>query len=381
MLTSKHSLTIFTLVLVLIILFFGLRPTTWPNVNELHWLPEKKALLFHHPGFAYVNDVATFHDHQNSDLSIQMLIASENLQKRGFKPIVMLHAGADSDQLAIWQYGASIIVMNGDDYNYSRRLPRISTDNVLESGEPNCITITSGSEGTRMFSNGTLVRENSSLHLKIPDNDEKLRLILGNSVYGNHSWEGEIYGLALYDKPLSPERISRTCERWTHNVEYIPDNADNLQLLFTFEAVNGDRVTDRSGNNQPLLLPFQPITLKQSFLVAPWQDFSLNRNFLIDIVLNLVGFIPLGAVLCARLRFSPPLQGGYVASTAVLFCFFLSLNIELLQGWLPDRTSSMLDLIFNTVGAWLGVMLFNIARANAQQSFFSNVEKTTKRNR
>ena len=43
-------------------------------------------------------------------------------------------------------------------------------------------------------------------------------------------------------------------------------------------------------------------------------------------------------------------------------CGSISLGIELAQAWIPGRSSQMLDLILNTLGAGLGVVLHAVWR-------------------
>jgi glycopeptide antibiotics resistance protein len=77
---------------------------------------------------------------------------------------------------------------------------------------------------------------------------------------------------------------------------------------------------------------------------------------------NIVGFIPLGAVLYGFLQsYSRPFNS-HKKFIAVTLCMILSLGIELGQAWIPARTSSLMDLILNTFGAWLGVGLWNLIR-------------------
>ncbi|MBW1930693.1 MAG: VanZ family protein [Deltaproteobacteria bacterium] len=43
---------------------------------------------------------------------------------------------------------------------------------------------------------------------------------------------------------------------------------------------------------------------------------------------------------------------------AVAVCFALSLAREVLQSWIPSRSSDCLDLVLNTLGTLLGAMIF-----------------------
>jgi glycopeptide antibiotics resistance protein len=44
----------------------------------------------------------------------------------------------------------------------------------------------------------------------------------------------------------------------------------------------------------------------------------------------------------------------------MLVCGAISLTIELAQAWIPSRSSQMLDLILNTLGGGIGVLLHGL---------------------
>jgi VanZ family protein len=358
---SYYALPILLLIIVVIILFFGLKPKTVSNGNDIHWLSDKKALSFHSHGIAYVDDTHIFtYKQHSSDFTIELSVTPENIAKQGFRAILMMHGKDDRHQLVIWQWGNSVIVMNGDDYDYSKEWPRVSAIEALTPGEAVFITITSGTPGARLFINGALAAENKNWKLTVPDDGKKLRLILGNSVYGKHGWEGEIYGVELHDGASPPERVKRDYDKWLHQGHFSPDLTDDLQFLYSFGNCEGRLIPDQTGRNQPLQLPSRLVMLKKVFLSSPSHNFNPNQSFFIDVLLNLCGFIPLGAVAYCCLGRSKLVSKRYEALAIVTFCFLLSLCMEILQAWLPGRTSSALDLILNTLGAWLGILLLNI---------------------
>ncbi len=359
--TRYNALTILALTIIVIVLFFGLRPKIWPIHNVPHWISGKNALRFNNPGIAFVDDIQRFNRKQNSDeFTIHMSVSPESFRKRGFRPILMLHDGDDHHQLTIWHWGASIIAMNGNDYDNTRKWPRISAKNALSLGETSFITVTSSDLGTRLFVNGLLAKADENWQLTVPDDGKKLRLILGNSVYGKHGWNGEIYGLALYGKALSPEEVKSLYERSVRESRFLHSEVEDLLLLFTFTEDKGHLIPDKSGHNLPLQLSSRSIQFKKTFLSAPWHNFNPNKSFFVDAILNLIGFIPLGTVTYCWLRQSHLLPSRYETTGIVVFCFSLSLSMEILQAWLPNRSSSLLDLSLNTLGAWLGVLLLGM---------------------
>jgi glycopeptide antibiotics resistance protein len=101
--------------------------------------------------------------------------------------------------------------------------------------------------------------------------------------------------------------------------------------------------------------------LKRQILVAPWYRVKLNKAFIQDIILNIIGFIPFGFFLSAIFLSI----GGFVEKHSCLItiflCLVISLFIEIAQAWMPSRSSQMLDVILNTLGASLGAMLYRFS--------------------
>jgi VanZ family protein len=88
------------------------------------------------------------------------------------------------------------------------------------------------------------------------------------------------------------------------------------------------------------------------FLAQPWSRYWSR----FDIVSNLLGYMPLGA-----LAFAGAVRSGWRAKLALLTACAagaaLSLSMETLQNYLPGRVPSSLDLALNTAGAALGAGL------------------------
>ena len=97
-------------------------------------------------------------------------------------------------------------------------------------------------------------------------------------------------------------------------------------MRYTFEAQIGDSVPDQSGGNHPIQIPTRPIVLEKTFLLPPWHQFKLNRSFLFDTILNVIGFIPLGAVLYGWLRQTGLFTGRNNAWATLMMCSILSLS-------------------------------------------------------
>jgi VanZ family protein len=73
-----------------------------------------------------------------------------------------------------------------------------------------------------------------------------------------------------------------------------------------------------------------------------------------DVILNIVAYLPLGAMLFAALR--PPLTAAVALVVATLLAALLSLGLESAQMFLPTRIASNLDLLANSAGAGIGAL-------------------------
>ena len=96
-------------------------------------------------------------------------------------------------------------------------------------------------------------------------------------------------------------------------------------------------------------------------LSLPRNLFKLNRSNILDIFLNILGFIPLGfflAIGISETRFHSKKQ---IYLLTILCGFIISLIIEILQTFLPSRDSSMLDFMLNVIGTFIGVFILHIA--------------------
>ncbi len=122
-----------------------------------------------------------------------------------------------------------------------------------------------------------------------------------------------------------------------------------------FDEKEGPRAFDQAGGGHHLEIPARMRILKRKILTPPWQGFEFNRSLIQDIIVNLVGFIPLGFIFTATF-----VQAGskHDVLLTVALCFTLSLSIEIIQAWMPSRSSDLLDLILNTLGGLLGAKIF-----------------------
>ncbi len=86
------------------------------------------------------------------------------------------------------------------------------------------------------------------------------------------------------------------------------------------------------------------------FLTAPWPRYMTAS----DIALNVIAYLPLGAMLFRALR--PPLAAAVAVISATVLAAGISLALESAQMFLPTRIASNVDLLANSAGAALGAL-------------------------
>lgn len=89
-----------------------------------------------------------------------------------------------------------------------------------------------------------------------------------------------------------------------------------------------------------------------SLLNLPWP--VLRSRF--DDMSNLVGYIPLGALVFGAMVRSG-WRNRWAMPASLALCVALSMGVEVAQNFLPMRVPSMRDVLFNTLGATIGLAL------------------------
>lgn len=358
-LTKKTSILLAAVALTLT-LYFGLEPKGFHPENAVSWIPETSGIRFEKYGIVYADNVfGSFSPSLQGPgaLTLEIALRPDSIKDSTFKFIAVFHGGDDADQLLIGQWRSSIIVMNGDDYDGRQRIRKLSVRGALKTQAPSLISITSGKEGTRIYLNGAAAGEAKDLHLYVPAGGKGVQVVLGNSVYGRHFWNGDIFGLTVYDTALSAEQIHSHFEKWSETQQVAAVGQRNPRALYLFDEKKGERARNSGAGAKDLEIPRRFKILSREMLDMSWREIRLNRSFVQDVVLNLAGFIPLGFLLHAVFAGFPGFFRKHGALMAIMACFVLSLSMEIAQAWMPSRSSQMLDLIMNTLGASLGAKL------------------------
>jgi len=345
-----------TLTVFFVTLFFGLKPKGYHFSNDVTWLTKPPGIRFNGYGIVYTEPIKALSkagDINANGFSIEIALKPATYHKNGFNFLFSIHNGDDGKQLVIGQYRSSLIVMNGDDYDHKRKTKRIAVKLAENFSTPQFVTITTGREGTCIYLDGWLFRTQRDLTLKIPEGEDA-RFLLGNSVYGKHNWQGDVLGLAVYQHPLAEQEVAKHFKHWFKDKSLLFAIESKPVALYVFDEKHGEKVMDRAVGNFDVHIPSKMKVLNKKILSFSWSRLKFNTEFFEDVMINLIGFIPLGFFLNATFVKA---GGGFERRgvlITVILCFFLSLFIEVLQAWIPSRSSDVLDLVLNTAGGGFG---------------------------
>lgn len=342
----------------LIMLWAGLDPKGYRFRNEVEWIEGRAGVRFGRFGrietghFLSLERAAAL-NRDGYALEVELDPAPD--PHGGFRVLTSVHSGNDATQLIVAMWRSQLIVMNGDDYNNKRRLPRVTADTSKLPKSPLLLTISSTTNGTSLYLNGKPVATSAKLHLTLPSEMKPACLVLGNSASASQPWLGVISFFSLLPRSLTASEVE---SRWRTQRTPSTSTTEAL-LLYRFEEAGGHTIRNHGSLVAPLTIPPRLHALGRRFLQGSLATSTPSHSLTLDTVLNFIGFMPFGVALAIVLRPRSPRR---IILITAFVGFALSLAIELAQAWMPSRDSSLRDLLLNTAGAPLGAWLWVVAR-------------------
>ena len=335
------------------ILVAGLWPFHAPN-NDVAWLTKENGLRFGDHGTILSSDAFEPSGSEiNYSGSLELWLEPARSISRS-TILAFQDSGRTSAPFMLQQSRGKLIVQrrNTDEGGQTRTAESI-VDGALPEGGRRFVTVTLGPRTTSVYLDGVLVKMSE---IQGRAGNFIGRLVLGNSLTASDSWRGQVLGLAIYEQELTPARVLENYQDWTKYHRPMPSQDEQPAALYLFSERDGNVAHNQWGSSTDLMIPARYLVLQPPFLSPPWRDYHPTRNYWEDAGINIVGFIPLGYFLVAY--FSTMRSRRTAATVAVLLGFLTSLTIESLQAYLPTRDSGMNDLITNTFGTVLGVLLY-----------------------
>jgi len=338
-----------------IMLWAGLWPFCAPR-NRVRWLGNKNGLQFASNSSVLSN--RAFHANSasaNTWESIEIGLIPSSSSSSG---TILAFGESDHPGLgfSVLQYKNMLFArqyyVNENGTLGAKWLP---VGNEVSEGAPLFLSITMGDVGTSIYVNGTLSR--ALAWSGESTNNLTGRLVVGDGVEGHSCWPGQILELAMYASQLTPSQVAEHYASWTKSQSPVIRENEAPMALFTFDERQGNVLHNRIDSTNNLVIPKRYFALHPPFLTSVKRDYRPGWDYWHDIAVNIVGFIPCGVLVTVLLSEVRVVK--YPALTAILFGLLISLLIEVMQAFLPTRSSGVTDLIANTLGTGIGVAIYH----------------------
>ena len=345
----RRVLALASVLLWLGIFVATLYPFEFHPRNDVSWVPG--GLRFGRHGM--VLSQGPFHTGSpgdDSSCSIEIFLKPGSLV--GSDKFLVFSNPAHSEQLKLTQFRDGILIWRQSGQGKNRRTSERDVVHFFNSWQPMLLTITSGLKGTVVYSNGRPLERFPSFSL--PRLAMNGTLVFGTDTVHITTWTGQLRGLALYSRELSPQDVAANFQNWLLASGAHWNDDPSRFALFTFRGGPGTVIRNLSPGEPDLVIPASFLLPSKAFLALPWDEFRPDWGYVNDLIRNIIGFVPLGFAVCGYFSLTGNKKAVLVA---IVVGALTSFSIEVLQGFIPQRESGLTDVVTNTLGTALGAFL------------------------
>jgi VanZ like family/Concanavalin A-like lectin/glucanases superfamily len=280
--------------------------------------------------------------------SLELLLRPQSIN--GAYTILSFYVPNKPKQFLVRQWTDGLVVTH-DAANGPNRA-EFDMDHIFQPGKLLLLTITSGRNGTDVYLNGSWAHTFSTF--RVSPNELSGEIVIGGSPVEYEPWIGELHGLAVYSKELTAADVARHYASWISGIENASSDFGGAIARYTFSESAGNEIRNEVAPGPSLVIPENFGVPHKAMLISPAKEFATTREYGLHVLLNIAGFVPLGFILCAYLSLMFRRRNAILCTTFTAGT--LSLVVEVLQAYIPQRVSDTTDVIANTVGATLGAL-------------------------
>lgn len=347
---------VFFLILVAMI-FAGLYPFSFFPKNRVQWLSNEPGLYFNGAGISHTDMAEPFL--LEKTISIQLLIKERHGSKNwGPKEILSFYDGPDSPSLLVGQWDGRIFLYSRFEKNEGKKWYKLfRTEYRFPRGKDHLVTVTFDENEKAIYIDGELseikkVELNDKAHIKFSG-----RLLIGNSPRGKNGWNGEIKGIAIYNRILLPDEIVMHSKESLKNSIGVLDKTPGCLAVYPFDEGGGNSAKNILSKTGYFYIPVILNSLALSSFSISYKEMRFYGSKKLDFLRNIVFFIPFGSLL------SVIILKGFDTGSLTTFLIvilaggLLSCVIESLQLLLPVRSTDMADILGNMLGSGFGMQI------------------------
>lgn len=326
--------------------------TLWPfnpkPENRARWIPDSKGIEFRRRGMLTSSaPLAGISEAADAACTIELVLEATRSDALGL--ILGFYTPELPGNFQVRQYGDGILLFrNFHDAEGRLRRAEMDVDHVLPKGQQVVITLTSGPKGTVAYLNGKRVEGYGVYHFCGNLTGD---LILGSSPVEYDPSSAKIFGLAFYDKVLTPAEILENAGRWKDG-EFAGWSRAGVVGRYLFRERQGREITEQAGALPPLLIPEHFGIPHKRWFRPFWKEYFPTHEYAMDVLRNILGFIPLGFIFFTYFRIGR--ASGKAAGISIALGALTSFTVEFLQYFVPQRESGTTDIITNTLGTAIG---------------------------
>jgi hypothetical protein len=350
--TQKKVLGLLCASVLVGVLTAGLWPFHAPK-NQVHWRSDSNGLYFGIYGIILSPDALGWAGLRDTTSCSVEIWLQPSIADVGGTILAFYTPGNRTIGFSLHQSIDDLLLRRGTGYR-RRAKAKLYIAHLFRKSKQPFVTITSSTQGTVVYVNGALVR--ASPHFGLSRKDMAGQLVIGNYPLEDNGWQGQLRGLAIYNRELTAAEVLQHYDAWTTNQKAQIRNGGPV-ALYLFNEGMGNVVHNQMNSGTDLHIPEHYFVLQAPFLEAPWDEFDPSWGYCKNVLINIGGFVPLGFFFCAYFASLRRLDRAVLAT--IVLGGVVSCTIEVLQAFLPTRDSGMTDIITNTLGTGIGAMLYS----------------------
>ncbi len=350
---QRKRLGILCAIAIIAVLIATLWPFDFFPLNRVSWLPEGNGIRFGGAGLV-VTKAPLMAGGTEASKSCSLEIFLRPTSIKFVYTILSFYVPNNPRQFLVRQYTDGLLVSHDfvDPLN-KLKTTKFDVDHAFEQGKLLLLTMTSGPNGTVVYLDGSKTQVVS--RFTISQSDLAAQMVMGTSAAYYEPWPGEIRGLAIYSKELTPAEVLRHYRDWTDGGRVDPGDLYGAVARYAFTEGAGRDIHNAVVSGPDLEIPKRFRVPHKAFLRSPAREFEASWDYVQHLSWNIAGFVPLGFIVCAYLAWTR--NRWQAILYASLVGGILSFMIEVLQAYIPQRDSGTTDIITNTLGAALGAVL------------------------
>jgi VanZ family protein len=349
MTSMNRSRTLATLFAVYLcaLLIIGLWPLNFCEQNHAI-VDHRDGLILSPPSTAYSPE-APKKLLSLKNFTIFIHVSSDFFPSKGFGSILSYGLDYERMNFLVGQWRSGIELRLSADHR--GRAISFGEQDVFTTGNPTWFAMSYDGAVMVLYQDGKKIAARRTGPLTFNRWNSSYPLVVGSDAWGRSSWKGSIRTIAIFNRALQEQEILALSGK--------PGDLAPL-ICYAYADMDGPSIKD-SGTPPPaeLFVPHLFVPYQRDFLELPGTRHIKFTGRLMDIIINVAGFVPLGLIL--SLYYSQG-NGSFIRPLimALIVGASTSLIIESSQAFLASRSSSMLDLVNNMIGSSLGVFFHHL---------------------